>query len=240
MPAAACRWCSGPADVCAGETDATWNKLYGVDCGRFGIRMLCVLSDARSWLVGFRSRPVVLSSPYPVSECFRRLATVTTQHGVTSWYLNPRTAGRPTARLRGDVGPSRVNVARFEDAAGRNSFAPWLDARLERAAGGGTTLTGSIGLHPAVRALIPVIAGIGSLLAVAAVAGGIALLVHGHLSGLLPAMLIPLAITTFIVGFNVAGLRLLERDIPQLIQELNGLLGSTATFTVPAASGDVA
>jgi hypothetical protein len=197
--------------------------------------MLNSAARVRKWFAGFRSRPVMLSSPHPVSECLRRLAAVTTQRGSTSWYLDPRNASRPDPRLRGDVGPSRISVARFEDAAGRNSYAPWLDARLESAAGGGTTLTGRVGLHPAVTVLIPMIAGVGGLLALGALAGGVALLVSGHLSGLLPAVLIPLALTAFIVSFNTVGLRSLERDIPKLIQEMNEILGSTATFPSPAA-----
>jgi hypothetical protein len=197
--------------------------------------MLSSPTDEWSWPAGFRSRPVVLSCPHPDSECLRRLALVTTQRGTTSWYLDPRTAGRPDPRLRGDVGPSRLSVARFEDASGRNSFAPWLDARLEPDPGGGTTLRGRIGLHPAVRILIPLIAGVGGLIAVAAVLGGIALLVHGHLSGLLPAVLIPLGMTAFFAGFNVVGLRSLERDIPKLVEEMNSILDSTATLAEPAS-----
>jgi hypothetical protein len=72
----------------------------------------------------------------PAGEYLRRLGMVTTTRGMTSWYLDPRTAGRPEPRFRGDTGPARIFVARFA-AAGRSSFAPWLDARLEPAAGGG-------------------------------------------------------------------------------------------------------
>lgn len=161
---------------------------------------------------------------------------VTTHRGATSWYLDRRTVGRPTPRLRGDVGPSLVSVARFEDASGRGSFAPWLDVRLEPAAGGGTTLTGRIGLHPAVQRLMPVITGSFGLLAMALAAGGIVLLVHGDLSGL-PFVLVPLAMTAFLAVLDVAGRRSLERNIPKLIQEMNRVLDSTATFTghTPAA-----
>jgi hypothetical protein len=204
------------------------------------MRMLCSASGAWSWLAGFRSRPVLLSCPHPASECLRRVAVVTTQRGASSRYLGPRNAGLPEPRLRGNVGPSGIFVARFEDAAGRNSFAPWLGARLEPVAGGGATLRGTIGLHPAVRVVSLVIAGVWGLLVVAAVAGGVALLAHGHLSGLLPAVLVPLAMTAFIAGFNVVGLRSLERDIPKLIQEMNAILGLSGTFPGLAANGKVA
>jgi hypothetical protein len=174
---------------------------------------------------------VVFSSPHPDSECLRRLALVTTQRGFISWHTDPRNAGRPGPRLRGDVYPSRILVAPFEDAAGRNSFAPWLDARLEPAAGGGTTLTGRIGLHPAARRAISVVAGAWALVAVASVSGGIALLVHGQLSGLLAVLLIPLGVTAVFVGATNTGLRSLERSTQKLIEEIDGALGSTATFT---------
>lgn len=183
-----------------------------------------------SWFVSrFRPRPVMLSSPHTDSECLRRLALATTQRTATSWYLDPRTAGRPEPRLRGDVGPSRIFVARFEDAQGRNSFAPWLDGRLEPTAGGGAALAGRIGLHPAVRRLLRLIAWVGALMAVIAVSGGIALLADGHLSRV-PPMLILLVLATFFAGSSVAGLRSLERDIPKLIDEVNGLLDSVATL----------
>lgn len=194
-------------------------------CRGFGIQMLSSLTDAWRWPARIRPRPVVLSSSHPPGECLRRLATVTTRRGATSWHLDPQNAGRPAPRLRGDVGPSRIFVARFQDASGRNSFAPWLDARPEPAAGGGTALTGKIGLHPNVAWLIPVMAGFFGLAALAGPAGGIALLIHGELRGL-PLVLVPLALATLMVGINVAGLRSLERNIPRLIQEMNGVLGS--------------
>ena len=188
----------------------------------------------RSWLAGFRSRPVVLSSPHPASECLGRLVTVTTWRTATSWYLDPATVGRSVPRLRGQVSPSRISVARFDDAAGRDSFTPWLNGRLEQAPGGGATLTGTIGLQPAVAVLLPVITGVGGLLATGAVATGATLLGRGHLSGM-RAVLIALAVTAFTAGLAVVGLRSLERKIPKLVEEMNAILGSTAIFTDPPA-----
>jgi len=113
---------------------------------------------------------------------------------------------------------------------------PWLQGRLEPAAGGGTTFTGRVGLNPAVIVVIPVIAGVWGLIALGALAGGVALLAAGHLGGLLPAVLIPLALITLLVCLNVVGMRSLEREIPKLIQEVNGILDSTATFLGRAAT----
>jgi hypothetical protein len=199
-------------------------------------------SAAGTWgrLTGAGFHLVVLSSVYPPGECLRRLGMVTTTRGMTSWYLDPRTAGRPEPRFRGDIGPSRIFVARFADAAGRNSFAPWLDARLEPAAGGGTTLAGTIGLHPAVRAFIPVFAGVAGLIAVAVLAEGVHLLIGDHLSGLVPAVLAPLALAALIAGLRAASLRLPERQAGELLQEMNEILGPAAASAGPASDSSSA
>lgn len=191
-------------------------------------------ADEWNWLAGFQSRPVMLSSPHPASECLQRLAAVTTQRRSASWYIDHRSARRPQPRLWGNVGPSWISVARFEDAAGRNRFAPCLDAHAEPLARGGTMFTGRIGLQPAVRVVISVLAAVGGVMAVAGVTGGVVLLVHGHLSGL-AAMLIPLVVIAVFAVLNTAGLRSLERGTPKLVEELNGILDSTATFTGPAS-----
>jgi hypothetical protein len=182
----------------------------------------------RKWLARFRSRSVSLSSPYPVDECLQRLSRVSTQRGATSWYLSSRTVGRPEPRLRGDVRPSRIIVAEWKAASGRNSFAPWLDARLEPDGAGRTTVRGQIGLRPEVVTVLSFTAGVGGLICVAMAVGGIAVLARGQLSGL-PLALSSFALATFIAGINFAGLRSLERDIPKLIQEVNAVLDSTSS-----------
>jgi hypothetical protein len=82
-------------------------------------------------------------------------------------------------------------VARWAEVARRNSFAPWLDARLESAAGGGARVTGTSGLHPAVRVFRRVLASVVGLFAAAGLAGGTRLLVSGDPGGLVLAVLIP-------------------------------------------------
>jgi hypothetical protein len=165
---------------------------------------------------------------------------VTTTRGMTSWYLDPRTAGRPEPRFRGDIGPARIFVARFAAAAGRDSFVPWLNARLEPAAGGGTTLAGTIGLHPAVRAFIPTFAGVAGLIAVAVLAESVHLLISGHLSGLVPAVLAPLALAALPAGLRAASRRLPERQAGELLREMNEILGSAAACAGPAADSSSA
>jgi CHASE2 domain-containing sensor protein len=128
-------------------------------------------------------------------------------------------------------------VARFADVAGRNSFDPWLDARPEPAVGGGSTLTGTIGLHPAVRAFIAVLAGVAGLIAVGALTGGVRLLVSGHLSGLVPAVLAPLAVAAIIAGLRSASLRLPQQPAGELIPGISDVLGLAAASADPAADG---
>lgn len=103
------------------------------------------------------------------------------------------------------------------------------DVRLGPEAGEGTTLTGRIGLHRDVQELLPVFGGIACLLSLGILAAGVVQLASGRLSGLLPALLfwVPAAA---VAGFNAVRLRSLERDIPKLLEEVNGVLDSTATF----------
>lgn len=189
----------------------------------------------RRWLARFRARPVSLSAPYPVAECLRRLSAVSAQRGAASWYLSPRTVGRPEPRLRGDVGASRIFVAEWRAASGRNSFVPWLDARLEPDGEGRTTLGGQVGLRPGVVTVLALVAGVGGLICMAMVVSGIIVLAHGHLSGL-PLALWPFVMAAFIAGMNFLGLRSLGRDIPKLIREINAVLDSAdADFASPAS-----
>jgi len=230
------RWAGtgkGACGTCAGER--LNERIYAVTPDRGGLGMQTRAVIERRWLARFRSRPVSLSSPYPVEECLRRLSTVSAQRGATPWYLSSRTVGCPEPRLRGDVEPSRIFVAEWKAASGRNSFVPWLDARLEPDGEGRTTFRGQIGLRPEVVTVLALIAGVGGLICMAMVVSGIAVLAHGHLSGL-PLALWPFAMAAFIAGINFAGLRSLERDIPKLIREVNAVLDSTnADFASPTA-----
>ena len=135
--------------------------------------------------------------------------------------------GCPEPRLKGEITRSRVLVAGFDNASGRNSFAAWLDARPQPSATGGTTLAGTIGLHPYTRAMITVSAVLWTLITLIAFAVGIGLLAAGHLSKALPALIIPLAMLAFFAGFNVIGLRSLQQAIPKLIDEVNAVIDST-------------
>jgi hypothetical protein len=180
-------------------------------------------------LVAWR-RPhlVTLSSPFPVGECLERLAAVTTRRTVASWYLDSRNALRADPRLRGEIGPARISVVRFADSGGRNSFLPRLDARLESDTGGGTTLTGTVGIRPEARAAGRIIGAGAGLIVAALFAAGAARLVSGHIDGLLPGVLAPVAAIAAAWGFEAMGVRSLRQDIPRLIGEVHEILGSAA------------
>lgn len=154
--------------------------------------------------LGTGLRPVVLSSPVPPGECLRRLTAVTDSRGA-SWYLGSRTADRPVPRLRGQAGPYGIFVARFPESSGRGSFTPWLDARLEPADGGGTRLTGMVGLHPSVRGLLPVLVVVWVLIAAGFLAGSIKLASAGHFAALETAVPALFTVVVLIAGLRAAG-----------------------------------
>lgn len=186
-------------------------------------------SAASWWCCHLRTRPV--------SACGGRHGD--DQAGMTSWYLNWRTAGRPVPRFRGDIGLSRIFVARFAAAARRNSFVPWLDARLDPAADGGPrwpndrAVPRRLGVYPCVRWRDrPDSRG--------RPRGGCSPSGAGDLSGLVPAVLASLALTALIAGLRAASLRWPERRAGELLREVNELLGSAAACVGPAAGSSCA
>ena len=188
----------------------------------------------RVWLGKFRRRRVMLWSPLPVSGCVQRLAEVTTLRGPTTWYIDPRTAGRPEPRFRGQAGQSRIRLSRFSAGAGRNSFFAVLDVRPCPGADGGTALSGWVGGSEGTE-FLPVFTAAFGLTSLGLLAAGIAQLVSGHLIGLVPAAAFPLPAVA-IAGFNALGHRSLERDISELLREVNDVLGSTAVPPGPSAA----
>jgi len=178
-------------------------------------------------LLGIGKRSVVLVSPLPPDECARRLENATTAPGVASWNLDPRNAGSAAPRLQGDVGRSWALVAEFADTPEPNRNAAWLEISLQPSATGGTTLTGTIGLHPSVQGPRTLLTAIGGLFTLTGLAVVVSTLVSGRLSGLLPA-LIPLAMLPVIAGINASSRRSLQRAAPRLIDAVKEILDSTA------------
>lgn len=114
---------------------------------------------------------------------------------------------------------------------------PRLDVRLESAAGGGTTLTWTIGMRPEASAAVGLVLAVAGLIVLGFLEGGVSLLVSGNVSGLVPALLVPVGVIAVLWGFEAAGVRSLRQDTPRLLGEVNEILGSTATFAGPAAGG---
>jgi hypothetical protein len=89
-------------------------------------------------------------------------------------------------------------------------------------------------MPPEARSAVRVLgAGLG-LFVLCLLAGGVALLVSGRISGLLPALLGPVGLVAVVKGYGAAGALSLRHDIPTLIGEVNAILGSTVTYG-PAA-----
>jgi hypothetical protein len=168
-----------------------------------------------------------MSSPYPPEECLQRLGKVASARGA-GWYLDPKATGMPDPRLRGDIGQSGIHVARFRDTMGRNSFVPWLDARIEPGFGGGAVLTGTIGPWPGSAGFASAMIVIFSFMALAGVVAGTAALAVSGSIRVLPVLLIPFGIGVIGIIIIVFNGKKLSRHVLALVQEVNDILGSTA------------
>jgi hypothetical protein len=92
---------------------------------------------------------------------------------------------------------------------------------------------------------MPVFAGVAGLIAVAAVAGGIRLLILGYLSGLMPTVLVPtvlvpLAMAAVIAALRASNLQLPQRHAGELLRDVDGILGPGAASAGPAAQSSSA
>ena len=190
----------------------------------------------RTWLGISGRRPVVLLSPHPVSECLQRLEKVTTSRGSMTWYLDPKTVGRPDPRFRGQVGQSQIRLVRFTAGGARSGPFAVLDAWPKPGADGGTTLSGWIGMPRAAQVIWSVCIGGGTgLVSLVLLVAGVAQLALGHLIGLAPAATFPLPVIAW-AGVNVMNLQAIERDISKLLKQVNEVLDSTAAFPVHSLS----
>ncbi len=140
--------------------------------------------------------PVVMSSPHPQQECMRRLVAVTSMRG-DSWYLDPKTVGRPEPLLHGYTGKWSVQVADWEEKRSRYGRPSRLEAELASAPDGGTTLKGQVGPGYEAKArgfLTAVFAAAVPLILLGVFIAGLGLLSSGHVASALPVLLIPAAL----------------------------------------------
>ena len=179
-------------------------------------------------LLAFVERPrVVLSSPHPPAECGPRLETVT---GRRPWNV----AGferRGRLPLQGRVSPALIRVGRRLPAGSRNNLEALFIGRIEQAPEGGTLVVGTVGPDPSIRILFVVFPIAWLLIGGGLLAGGLWSLVSGHPQ--LPDLLrivIPLVIAFGYAWTLATGPAKVRREVQALLDELNVILDSTASF----------
>jgi hypothetical protein len=164
-------------------------------------------------------RQVVLASPYSPAECGHRLEAVTGRR------LFWRVGSLP---LQGLVSPALIRVAMRQPPSSRNSLLVWFNGRIEQAPDGGTLVAGTVGPDPAKpggrRGYLDGMAHGGRH----HVRDRVYSLVSGPPE--LPFLLIPMAFAAFYPLFLVVGPRKAQREIHELLDELNVTLDSTVTF----------
>ncbi len=170
----------------------------------------------RSLFAFLGERQVVLSSPYTPAECGRRLAAATGRGPI--WIAS-------SLPLEGRVSPDLIRVVRRQS---RNSLTAWFSGRIEQAPNGGGLVAGTVGPNPAVAAVFTLIS-LGWLLVFGVMlAAGLSTLGSSHRQ--LPLILIPIGFAAVYVLVLVVGPPIARYEIRKLLDELNTILDSTATF----------
>jgi hypothetical protein len=161
-------------------------------------------------------RQVVLSSPYPPAECAGRLAGATGRG--STWIAS-------TLPLEGRVSPDLIRVARRQS---KHSLTAWFSGRIEQAPDGRTLVAGTVGPNPAVRQVFRLIS-LGWLLIFGVMlAAGLSTLGSGHPQ--LPFILFPIGFAAVYALVLVVSPPIARYEIRGLLDELNTILDSTATF----------
>jgi hypothetical protein len=193
-------------------------------------------------------RPVTVSSPHPPHECLRRLTKVTSARGADRWYLDPKTAVLPDPLFRGDVKPARVHVAGFMTSANSRyrPLASWLDAEIEPAAGGGTTLTGTVGPNQydqeAGEQVGCLIATVGLLMCAVSLIIGVVKLASGHIASGLPPLLIPIPVAAGVVYLIISFRKMPDpgdEASAKLMRKVARLLNATVDYPDEAPAPQV-
>jgi hypothetical protein len=173
-----------------------------------------------------RSR-VVLSSPHAPGECGRRLETVTGRRPFNIAGFERRSR----LPLQGRVSPAVIRVALDRPASSRNNWEALFIGRIEQAPDGGTLVVGTVGPDSSVLFLVVVFPIAWLLIGGGFIVGGLWSLVSGHPQ--LPDLLrivVPLVIAAAYARSFVTGPAKVRREIQALLDELNAILDSTASF----------
>jgi hypothetical protein len=186
-----------------------------------------------------KRRPVIVTSPHPPDECLRRLVKVTTYRR-DRWYSDWRTATLPDPIFQGEVWPTGVRLALFTAVIAGSIGTPgaWLNARIDPAPEGGTTLTGTVGspgaTATAVMSLVALMIWFG--VGVFSFVIGVVITASGHFN---PGVGVAIALPVLVVIAALAGrgykpgpgAEAEEAPIPGLLRKINSVLDSTSAFT---------
>jgi hypothetical protein len=191
---------------------------------------------------------VTVSSPHPPQECVRRLTKATTTRGRDRWYLDQKTAVLPDPLFRGEVKPERVHIADFEtrDHSRHGPMPSWLDALIEPATDGGTTLTGTVGpvqYDQEAGEQVGCLIAAGFLLFCAGFhIAGVVQLASGHIASGLPLLLVPVAVANGVI-FMVISINKMptpgDEASAALMRKVARLLNATVDYPDKAAAPQV-
>jgi hypothetical protein len=181
------------------------------------------------------SRAVVVRFPHPAEDCLRRLEATTSSRGHL-WYLNPATATQLDPQFRGKVGPGGLELARFRETLGRNSFYAVITGQVEPVTKGDSELRGAVGLVRPVALLLPVLVFGGSIILLGVFTGGVASLVAGHTTNGIPFVLGPVLLAVFEGMLIRWGIRNVQADGVKLVEEVRCLLDGELVDPPPAST----
>ena len=119
-------------------------------------------------------------------------------------------------------------MARRQPFNSGNSLVAWFSGRIELAPDGGTLVAGTVGPHPAAQVTFAGVSLVWLLVIGGMFAAGLSSLASGH--PILPLLLIPIVFAAVYVLILVVGPPRVRNEIQELLDELNTILDSKATF----------
>jgi hypothetical protein len=133
------------------------------------------------------------------------------------------------------VEPEGLELARFSETLGRNSFYAVITGRVQPVNKGNSELRGAVGLVRPVALLLPLLLFGGSVIVLSAFSGGVASLVAGNVANGVPLMLIPVLLAVFGGVLLRWGIRNVREDAVKLVEEVRYLLDGELVEPPPAS-----